>query len=119
MIQYGLQKGDVMRKAIGIILTVLGGLLILVLLPFLAHTLINIVFVLLVGQPVPGWWWRLIAPIQNIVALPIVAFAFVIKVGPTLSLLAPLLVELVFAGVGAVLLWLGLRQIRKERRTGK
>ena len=106
-----------MKKAIGIILVVLGGLLILVLLPFLAHALINVIFVLLVGQPVPGWWWRLVAPIQNVVALPIVAFAFVIKVGPTMSLVVPLLVELVLVAVGAVLLWLGIRTVRKTRRT--
>ena len=105
-----------MNKAVGIVLVVLGGLLILVLLPFLAHALVNVIFVLLVGQPVPGWWWGLVAPIQNIVALPIVAFAFVIKVGPTMSLVVPLLVELVFATVGAILLWLGLRMIRKRRR---
>ena len=105
-----------MKKTGGIILVVLGGLLILVLLPFLAHALVNVIFVLLVGQPVPGWWWGLIEPIQNIVALPIVAFAFVIKVGPTMSLVVPLLVELVFAAVGAVLLWLGLRMVRKGRR---
>jgi hypothetical protein len=105
-----------MKKAVGIVLVVLGGLLILVLLPFLAHALVNVVFVLLVGRPVPGWWWGLIAPIQNIVALPIVAFAFVIKVGPTMSLVIPLLVELVFAAVGAVLLWLGLRIARKGRK---
>ena len=105
-----------MKKAIGIILMVLGGLLTLVLLPFLAHALINVIFVLLVGQPVPGWWWRLVAPIQNVVALPIVAFAFVIKVGPTMSLVAPLLVELVLVAVGAVLLWLGIRTVRKTRR---
>jgi hypothetical protein len=105
-----------MKKAIGIILVVLGGLLILVLLPFLAHALINVIFVLLVGQPVPGWWWRLVAPIQNVVALPIVAFAFVIKVGPTMSLVVPLLVELILAAVGAVLLWLGIRTVRKTRR---
>ena len=105
-----------MKKTGGIILVVLGGLLILVLLPFLAHALVNVVFVLLVGQPVPGWWWKLVAPIQNIVALPIVAFAFVVKVGPTMSLVVPLLVELVFAAVGAVLLWLGLRIVRKGRR---
>jgi hypothetical protein len=106
-----------MRKAIGFILVVLGGLLVLLLLPFLAHAVVNVVFVLLVGQPVPGWWWRLVAPIQNVVALPIVAFAFVIKVGPTMSLVVPLLVELVFAAVGAVLFWFGLRLVRRERRT--
>ena len=105
-----------MNKTVGIVLAVLGGLLILVLLPFLAHALVTVIFVLLVGQPVPGWWWGLVAPIQNIVALPIVAFAFVIKVGPTMSLVVPLLVELVFATVGAILLWLGLRMIRKRRR---
>jgi hypothetical protein len=105
-----------MRKTIGIALVVLGGLLILVLLPFLAHALVNVIFVLLVGQPVPGWWWGLVAPIQNIVALPIVAFAFVVKIGPTMSLVVPLLVELVFAALGAVLLWLGLRTFRKGKK---
>ena len=105
-----------MRKVIRIILVVLGGLLILALLPFLAHALVNVFFVLSLGQPVPGWWWQLVAPVQNIVALPIVAFAFVIKVGPTLSLVVPLLVELVLVGVGAVMLLSGLRMFRKERR---
>ena len=106
-----------MKKAIGIILVVLGGLLILALVPFLAHALVNVIFVLLVGQPVPGWWWRLVAPIQNVVALPIVAFAFVIKVGPTMSLIGPVLVELVLVAVGIVLLVPGLRMVRRERKT--
>jgi len=105
-----------MRKIIGIVLIVFGGLLILVMLPFLAHALVNVIYPLLLGQPVPGWWWRLIAPLQNVVALPILAFAFVIKVGPSLSLVVPLIVELVVAGIGILLLWLRLRLVRKERR---
>jgi hypothetical protein len=105
-----------MRKAIGILLSVVGGLLTLVLLPFLVHALVNVIFVLLAGQPVPGWWWRLVAPIQNIIALPIVAFAFVIKLGPTMSLVVPLLVELALTAIGVALFWFGLRLVRKERK---
>ena len=61
-----------MKRIFGIVLVVLGGLIALLLLPFLIHTLVNVLFVLLLGQPVPGWWWATIKPIQNIVALPIV-----------------------------------------------
>ena len=104
-----------MKKIIGVVLTILGGLLTLVLLPFLAHTVMNVIYVLLLGQPVPGWWWQLIGPIQNVLALPIVAFAFVIKVGSAMSLIAPLIVILVLMAVGLVLFWLGLRMVRKER----
>jgi hypothetical protein len=105
-----------MKKIAGSILTVLGGLLILLLLPFLIHTVMNVICVLLLGQPVPGWWWQFIGSLQNILALPIVAFAFVIKVGPAMSLIGPLIVILVIMAVGILLLRLGLRLVRKERR---
>jgi hypothetical protein len=105
----------VIKKIVGVVIAVLGGLLILVLLPFLAHAVMNVICVLLLGQPVPGWWWRLIGPIQNVVALPSVAFAFVIKVGSTMSLIAPLIVVLVLAALGLVLLWLGVRMVRRGR----
>ena len=104
-----------MKKIIGVVLMALGGLLALVLLAFLAHTLMNVIYVLLLGQPVPGWWWQLIGPIQNVLALPIVAFAFVIKVGSAMSLIAPLIVVLVLLAIGLVLFWLGLRMVRKKR----
>ena len=104
-----------MKKIIGVVLMALGGLLALVLLAFLAHTVMNVIYVLLLGQPVPGWWWQLIGPIQNVLALPIVAFAFVIKVGSAMSLIAPLIVVLVLLAIGLVLFWLGLRMVRKKR----
>ena len=104
-----------MKKIIGVVLMALGGLLALVLLVFLAHSLMNVLYVLLLGQPVPGWWWQLIGPIQNVLALPIVAFAFVIKVGSAMSLIAPLIVVLVLLAIGLVLFWLGLRMVRKKR----
>ena len=104
-----------MRKIVGVVLTGLGGLLALLLLPFLAHATMNVIYVLLLGQPVPGWWWQLIKPIQNVLALPIVAFAFVIKVGPAMSLVTPLIVLLAIIAVGIVLLRLGLRMARKGR----
>jgi Flp pilus assembly protein TadB len=75
----------------------------------------NVIYVLLLGQPVPGWWWQLVGPIQNVLALPIVAFAFVIKVGSAMSLIAPLIVVLVLLAIGLVLFWLGLRMVRKKR----
>ena len=103
------------KKIFGVVLVVLGGVLTLVLLPFLAHAVMNVVCVLLLGQPVPGWWWRLIGPIQNVVALPAVAFAFVIKVGPAMSLVAPLIVFLVLVAVGLLLLWLGVRMAQRGR----
>jgi len=102
-----------MKTVLGVILSLLGAALILILLPFLAHTLVNALFVLVFHQPVPGWWWGLIGPIQNLVALPILAFAFVIKMGPTLSLVLPLVVELIIAAVGATLLIVGLRTLRR------
>jgi hypothetical protein len=107
-----------MRKAIGVILAGLGGLLVLVLLPFLAHTLVGTAFVLLADRPVPGWWWQVIEPIQDIVALPIVAVAFVIKMGPTLSFIVPLLVVLALVAGGVALLVLGLRMARSAREVG-
>ena len=103
------------KKIVGGILSLLGGLLTLLLLPFLVHTVINVIFVLILGQPVPGWWWQLIGSLQNILALPIVAFAFVIKVGSAMSLIGPLIVILVIMAVGILLLRLGLRLMRKER----
>lgn len=107
-----------MKKAVGVILAGLGGLLSLVLLPFLAHTVVSASFVLLAGRPVPGWWWQLIAPIQDIVALPIMAVAFVIKMGPTMSFIVPLLLVLVLAAAGVALLWLGLHMARTRREEG-
>ncbi len=104
-----------MKKLAGIVLAVLGGLIILAIAPFLVHALVNAFFVLLLRQPVPGWWWALVGPIQNLVALPIVAFAFVIKMGPTLSLVLPVVVELVLAALGIALLWAGLRVVRRAR----
>ena len=101
------------KKILGVIFALLGGMLTLVLLPFLAHAVMNLVYVLLMGRPVPGWWWRLIGPIQNVVALPAVAFAFVIKVGSTMSVVAPLIVFLVLTALGLLLLWLGVRMVRK------
>ena len=103
------------KKIFGVVFAALGGVLTLVLLPFLAHAVMNLVYVLLMGRPVPGWWWRLIGPIQNVVALPVVAFAFVIKVGPTMSVVGPLIVSLVLTAVGVLLLWLGVRMVRKGR----
>ena len=103
------------KKIFGVVLVVLGGVLTCVLLPFLAHSVMNVIFALLLGQPVPGWWWRLIGPIQNVVALPAVAFAFVIKVGSTMSLVAPLIVFGVLTALGLLLLWLGVRMVRKGR----
>ena len=103
------------KKIFGFVIVVLGGVLTLVLLPFLAHAVMNLIYVLLLGQPVPGWWWRLIGPIQNVVALPSVAFAFVIKVGSTMSLIAPLIVFGVLTALGILLLWLGVRMVRKGR----
>ena len=103
------------KKIFGVVLAVLGGVLTLVLLPFLAHAVMNVICVLLLGQPVPGWWWRLIGPIQNVVALPAVAFAFVIKVGSTMSVVAPLIVFVLLTAVGIVLLWLGVRMVRRGR----
>jgi hypothetical protein len=109
-------KGGVMKRILGVLLIVAGGAIVLLLIPFLAHALVNVIYVLLLGQPVPGWWWTLIKPLQNVVALPIVAFAFVIKVGPMLSLVLPAVVEVVLAAVGAVILWLGLRTVRSRTR---
>ena len=103
------------KKIFGVIFAALGGVLTLVLLPFLAHAVMNVIWVLLMGRPVPGWWWRLIGPIQNVVALPAVAFAFVIKVGSTMSVVAPLIVFLVLTAVGILLLWLGVRMVRRGR----
>jgi hypothetical protein len=105
----------VIKKIFGVVLAVVGGVLTLVLVPFLAHAVMNAIYVLLLGRPVPGWWWRLIGPIQNVVALPAVAFAFVIKVGSTMSLIAPLIVFGVLTAVGVLLLWLGVRMVRKGR----
>jgi len=104
-----------MKTALGAVLSVLGALLILALLPFLVHALVNALFVLVLHQPVPGWWWSLIGPLQNLVALPILAFAFVIKTGPTLSLVLPLVVELLVVAAGAALLIVGLRALRRAR----
>jgi hypothetical protein len=104
-----------MRKAVGATMAGVGGLLTLALLPFLAHTAVSASFVLLAGRPVPGWWWQMMAPIQDIVALPIVAVAFVIKMGPTMSFIVPLLVVLVLAAVAVALLWLGLRMARAAK----
>jgi hypothetical protein len=104
-----------MKKIIGVVLTISSGLLTLALLPFLAHTVMNVIHVLWLGQPVPGWWWQLIGPIQNVLALPSVAFAFVIKVGSAMSLIAPLIVILILMTLGLVLFWLGLRMVRKKR----
>jgi multiple sugar transport system substrate-binding protein len=104
-----------MRKAIGGLLVFIGSVFALVSLPFLAHTAVNAVFVLLFQRPVPGWWWRLVGPIQNIVALPIVAFAFVVKLGPQLSLIVPLIVCLVLLSLGLLILALGLRMLRKRQ----
>jgi len=104
-----------MKTVLGVVLSLLGAALILILLPFLVHTLVNALFVLVFHQPVPGWWWDLIGPIQNLVALPILAFAFVIKMGPTLSLVLPLVVELIVVAVGAALLIAGLRTLRRAR----
>jgi hypothetical protein len=105
----------VIKKIFGVVFAVLGGALTLALLPFFAHALMNVIYVLLLGQPVPGWWWRLIGPIQNVVALPAVAFAFVIKVGSTMSLIAPLIVFGVLTALALLLLWLGVRMVRKGR----
>lgn len=104
-----------MKKIFGVVFSVLGGVLALVLLPFVAHALMNVIWVLLLGRPVPGWWWRLIGPIQNVVALPSVAFAFVIKVGSAMSLIAPLIVFLVLMAAVLLLLRLGLRMARRGR----
>ena len=104
------------KKILGVVIAALGGVLTLALAPFCAHAAMNVIYVLLLERPVPGWWWRLVGPIQNVVALPAVAFAFVIKVGPAMSLIAPLLVFLALTAVGIVLLWLGVRMARKGRR---
>jgi hypothetical protein len=108
-----------MRKAVGGILAVLGGLLALVAVPFLVHTLVNVIFVLLLGQPVPGWWWGLVGPVQDVVALPILAFAFVIPLGYPMSLIAALILTLVLLGIGLALLWAGRRLVRKGGEGGK
>jgi len=47
------------------------------------------------------------------VALPILTFAFVIKTGPTLSLVLPLVVELIVVAAGAALLIEGLRTLQR------
>ena len=104
-----------MKTVLGVVLSLLGAVIILALLPFLAHAVMNALFVLVLQQPVPAWWWSLIAPIQNIVALPILAFAFVIKMGSTLSLVLPIVAELIIAGIGAALPWVGLRIVSKQR----
>ncbi|MCU0520841.1 MAG: sugar ABC transporter substrate-binding protein [Anaerolineae bacterium] len=104
-----------MKRVIGGLLAIVGGLLALICAPFLLHALVNAIFVLALGQPVPGWWWRLIAPIQNIVALPILAFAFVIKMGSKLSLIIPLIVLLIVQAIGVVLLLVGLKMLRNSR----
>jgi len=108
-----------MRRAVGVVLIVLGGLLTLVAIPFLVHTLVNVFYVLLLEQPVPGWWWGLVRPVQDIVALPILAFAFVIPLGHVMSLVAPLIVELFLLGLGLVLLWMGRRMVRRRTSTGR
>ena len=104
-----------MKTALGIALSLIGAVIVVALLPFLAHAIVNALFVLVLQQPVPAGWWRLIAPVQNLVALPILAFAFVIKMGPTLSLILPLVVELLLVAVGVALLLIGLRVVRKAR----
>ena len=103
------------KKIFGVVFAALGGVLTLVLLPFLAHAVMNLIYVLLMGRPVPGWWWRLIGPIQNVVALPSVAFAFVIKVGSAMSLIAPLFVFLALMALVLLLFRLGLRMARRGR----
>jgi hypothetical protein len=108
-----------MKRVVGVILVVLGGLLALVAIPFLVHTLVNVVFVLLLGQPVPGWWWGLVGPVQDVVALPILAFAFVIPLGYPMSLIAALILTLVLLGIGLVLLWAGRRLIRRGGEGGE
>ncbi len=102
-----------MKKVWGGILTLIGGLIALACVPFLLHALMNALFALILQQPVPAWWWRAIAPIQNIVALPILAFAFVIKMGPTLSLVIPVVILAVVQTVGVLILWAGLRMLRR------
>lgn len=104
-----------MKRVLGIVLSVLGAVVVLALLPFLAHAVVNALYVLVLQRPVPAWWWGLIAPVQNLVALPILAFAFVIKMGPTLSLVLPVVVELVLMGLGVALLLVGLRTLRRAR----
>ena len=105
-----------MRKVFGGVLVIVGGILAIACTPFVLHALVNVIFVLVLGQPVPGWWWRLIAPIQNLVALPILAFAFVIKMGSKLSLILPFIVLLIAQAIGVVLLLVGLRLLRRTRR---
>ena len=57
---------------------------------------------------------------QDVVALPILAFAFVIPLGYPMSLIAALILTLALLGIGLVLLWAGRRLIRKggEGREG-
>jgi len=82
-------------------------------LPFLIHALVNALIVLVLHQPVSGLRWSPIDPRQNMVALPILTFAFVIKTGPTLSLVLPLVVELIVVAAGAALLIEGLRTLQR------